>query len=183
MTKFRTRRTRFYCKVLHTHQPHPFGYLLSLFVSFISEQKLLLCTFFTWLCFTQLDLQTTWSYLPRSDLHKAYTMFWYLCSLCSSNWQSRQVNLSQVSQYNFNCSFLWYGQNTGRWLVTPTASVEQRKMSVRSHEIIKDFHSPVFLHHIPDHDARSLKLDFYVKAMWKTVLVCPSSHWTWRRGW
>lgn len=34
----------------------------------------------------------------------------YLCSLCSNNWQSLHVNLSQVSQNNDNFSWGWFKQ-------------------------------------------------------------------------
>lgn len=37
----------------------------------------------------------------------------YLCSLCSSSWQSRHVRVSQVSQKSFSGSCLWMGQKTG----------------------------------------------------------------------
>lgn len=37
----------------------------------------------------------------------------YLCSLCSSSWQSLQVKVSQVSQKSFSGSCLWMGQKTG----------------------------------------------------------------------
>lgn len=96
-----------------------------------------------------LQPQLTSSCLPARKLYKTLTLFSYLCSLCSSNWQSRQVNLSHVSQYSFSCSFLWKGQNTGRWLVTPTASIDYRKMSVQTLEIVIDLHYHVFPYYAP----------------------------------
>lgn len=89
-------------------------------------------------------------------------MFSYLCSLCSNNWQSRQVSLSHVSQYSFSCSFLWKGQNTGRWLVTPTASVDYRKMSVQTLETVRHFHSHVFSYYAP-HLRANQKLPMFLQ--------------------